>query len=441
MHKNDLLNIYDVALFNISDFDILLHETLKHARELLSAQAGAIYIKENDGLKFHIYQNDVMSYENIYRYHHFFKDYIFPLEESNKNLIVNTYLLRKISSINDIYETNDYTFDIAKDFDNRFNYKTQSVIYVPLIHPENNVCLGVIEIVNKIVDGDILPFDDKDKELMNMISSFMSLSILKAKLNFEAIIEKNKKSEEVVEKEITLTHHDSAITLHHSKKKSMAEMLSNIAHQWRQPLSMISSLASGLSLEIEFDKLQKDDAMTQLRKIVLTTQNLSQTIEEFRNFYKLELVSEDFTLESIVVKCLDLSEVIISHNKIKVITTIDKNLTLYGYKNEFVQAILNVLSTLKDSLLKDENLKDKQKYIFINISMQNNNKVIKICDNSNHKIDYDDKEKQLNIFNLGLYITKLIIEKHFDGDVEFNNIEYSYKDEKFVGGEYTITLP
>ena len=64
--ENELEHIYDISLFNISDLDVLLHESLKHARELLSVQAGTIYLKEDNNLKFHVFQNDTMSYEDIY---------------------------------------------------------------------------------------------------------------------------------------------------------------------------------------------------------------------------------------------------------------------------------------------------------------------------------------------------------------------------------------
>ena len=66
-NKNELEHIYDVSLFNISDLDVLLHESLKHARELLSAESGVIYIKDGDNLKFHVFQNDFMNYEDIYK--------------------------------------------------------------------------------------------------------------------------------------------------------------------------------------------------------------------------------------------------------------------------------------------------------------------------------------------------------------------------------------
>lgn len=73
--------------------------------------------------------------------------------------------------INDIYSSSKYDFVGTKEFDIRFDYKTISVLSVPLIHPINNECLGVIQLLNKIVDNKVLPFDLKDKEIISMLSS------------------------------------------------------------------------------------------------------------------------------------------------------------------------------------------------------------------------------------------------------------------------------
>ncbi len=442
-NDNDLEHIYDVSLFNIDDLDILLHESLKHARELLSAQAGTIYIKEDDYLKFHVFQNDSMSYEKIYVNYYSVKDLKLPLSEKDKYLSVDAFLTKKIIMIDDIYSSTIYDFVGTKDYDKRFDYKTVSILSVPLIHPISNECLGVIQLLNKIVDNVILPFDLKDKEIISMLSSFMAISISKAQEDVlklkeanEKLVKVNENLEKKVQSEISLNQQKSAVIFHQSKMASMGEMLSNLAHQWRQPLSTISTLASGLSLELQFDKVAKDKAIEQLRKIVLTTQNLSKTIDDFKGFYNLDSIKEDFTLKSVVDKSLELAEVVLSHNKINVICNIDESIILYGLKNEFTQAFLNILTTVKDNLLKDI-ISTQAKYIFINIYKIDDKKYIKITDNSIHVINFDDHHKR---FNMGLYMTKLIIQKHFNGDIQHKNIEYEYNKESFKGGEYTITL-
>ena len=446
--ESNLEHIYDISLFNISDLDVLLHESLKHARELLSAEAGTIYIKSDAFLKFHVFQNDSMSYENIYKNHYFLKDLKLPIEKINKYLSVDAFLSKKIIMIDDIYLSSEYAFIGTKEFDKKFNYKTVSVLSVPLVHPTNNECVGVIQLINKIIDNKILPFDLKDKEIISMLSSFMALSISKAKEDVEKIktvndklVKANETLEKRIQEEVSSNQQKSAIIFHQSKIASMGEMVSNIAHQWRQPLSVISTIASGLSLELELDKLSKEQAIGQLRKIVVTTQNLSNTIDDFKGFYNLESIKENFTLKSVVDKSLELAEIVLSHNKINVVSNIDESLTLFGLKNEFTQAFLNILTTVKDSLLKDI-LSSDNKYIFINVFKKDDKKYIKILDNSTHCVSFEESHKKYtNIFNMGLYMTRLIIQKHFNGDIRYQNITYFYNNQTIKGGEYTIVLP
>ena len=445
-NKNELEHIYDVTLFNINDLDVLLHESLKHARELLSVQAGTIYLKEDNNLKFHVFQNDTMSYEDIYINYFSVKDLKLSLDEKSKYLSVDAFLTKKIIMIDDIYASTIYDFVGTKEFDLKFNYRTISVLSVPLIHPITNECLGVIQLLNKVVDNKILPFDLKDKEIISMLSSFMALSISKAQEDVvklkevnDKLVKINENLEKKIQEEVTTNQQKSAIIFHQSKMASMGEMLTNIAHQWRQPLSTISTLASGLSLELQYNKISKEVAMAQLRKIVLTTQNLSKTIDEFKAFYNIESIQEEFTLKSVVDKSLELAEVVLSFNKINIICDIDETITLYGLKNEFTQAFLNILTAVKDNLLKDI-LSEDIKYIFINIYQDENNKYIKIIDNSIHKLSFDEKNKRFTNFNMGIYMTKLILQKHFNGQLQDKNIEYLYEGKILKGGEYTIVL-
>ena len=176
--------------------------------------------------------------------------------------------------------------------------------------------------------------------------------------------------------------------------------------------------------------------MDQLRKIVFTTQNLSQTIDDFKSFYNLDSIKEDFTLKAVIDKSLELAEVVLSHNKINVICDIDESIALHGLKNEFTQAFLNILTAVKDNLLKDI-LSTSPKYIFIKIYVKGDKKIIKVIDNSIHLASFDDHQKK---FNMGLYMTELIIQKHFNGDINYKNIDYVYNTQTLKGGEYTITL-
>ncbi len=438
MKDLDLRQIYDIKLFNVSDLDILLHEILKCTREMLNADAGTIYIKDGDYLKFHIFQNDSLSYEEIYKSFYLLKDYKLPLFIKNKYLAVDSFLTKKIIIVNDIYNTNEYESSGTKEFDEKFNYKTQSIITLPLIHPIRNEILGVVQLVNKKIDGKLSIFDKKDKEFLSMFSSFISLSVLKAQTDViklemlnEQLEKANKELEKKVEEEILDNQNKAAIIFHQSKLSSMGELIGNIAHQWKEPLGMISTLASGLKVNIEYDNINKSNSISELTQIVDTTQKLSTMIDSFKDFYKVESIKENFNISKAIYKCLEFAEITLIRNKIELILDLDKNLKIYGLRNEFIQAMLNIINNVIDTFIK-KTCMDK-KYIFINLHLKNKRIFLYIKDNSyENKVILDDEK--------GLFMSKLILEKYHNGSISFKDVIFNYNEVEYKGMEYIITL-
>ncbi len=212
-----------------------------------------------------------------------------------------------------------------------------------------------------------------------MISSFISLSIAKAqndvqrlkRLNNQLEVA-NKKLESRVEKEVKEKRKNERYHFHQSKMASMGEMIGNIAHQWRQPLSSISTIASGMSLNIEMKNFEKHQAITQLKQIVGTTKYLSQTIDDFRSFYKVDRAKEDFNLSDAVNKSVSLSIATMSSSYIKFVLNLDEKLTTYGLRNEFTQSLLNLLTNAKDALVENINVEEKKVYNLLIYIKKNN---------------------------------------------------------------------
>jgi GAF domain-containing protein len=263
--ENRLSHIFDMSLFNVNDLDTLLHEVLKQTREILDSQAGSIYICEKDALSFNIFQNDAMSYEEIYKQFYSIKDLKLPLSEQEKYLAVKSFITKKIIIIDDVYDAKDYDFLGVKEFDKKFNYRTHSIITTPLIHPLEQKTIGVLQLINKLENGKTTIFNEKDKQILSIVSSFISLSIVNAQNNMAKLKRINDELETAndklkikVEEEIRESQSKSSIIFHQSKLISMGEMIGNIAHQWRQPLSIISTSASGIKLKNEFGKLDNE---------------------------------------------------------------------------------------------------------------------------------------------------------------------------------------
>ena len=455
MASDDLKHIYDVSLFNISDLDVLLHEILKYTRELLKAEAGTIYIKQEDYLKFHVFQNDALSYEDIYKFYHSSHEYKLPLDSKDKYLAVDSFLRKKIIIIDNIYAAAEYEFLGAKEFDKKFNYKTHSTISVPLIHPIEEKVIGVVQLLNKKNNDENEVFNVKDKKIVSMISSFISLSISKAQddiiklqeLNNQ-LVRSNEDLEKKIKEKIIEDQNKSAIIFHQSKMASMGEMIGNIAHQWRQPLSTISTLASGVSISLELENVKKEDNISQLRQIVKTTQVLSKTIDDFRDFYNVDTMDENFNLAVAINKSLEIAETELSINNVTLILNLDKSLYTYGLKNEFTQCLLNLLTNSKDALVSNIPMTEPR-YIFLDLYEKSNNIFLKIKDNAKGIAPLIEK----NIFEqryrskednkasgVGLFLSKLIIEKHMKGTLSVKNEEYSYKGKDYKGAVFTIHL-
>lgn len=169
--------------------------------------------------------------------------------------------------------------------------------------------------------------------------------------------------------------------LHQMRKMTaVGEMIGNIAHQWRQPLSIISSATSGLKLSIELETpLSKEEMEKSLDYIVDETLILSKTIDDFRDFFKgQELVKVDFTVKELYKRLhyLLLQDL---HQNIRIIKDVDMKLALKGNQNLLIQAFINILNNALFALEKVQ----KSKLLFISIKKSNNEKVeIKIKDNA-----------------------------------------------------------
>ncbi|QOG11848.1 cache domain-containing protein [Arcobacter sp. FWKO B] len=229
--------------------------------------------------------------------------------------------------------------------------------------------------------------------------------------------------------------HKDNLIIQQSKMASMGEMLDNIAHQWRQPLSAITSLASGLKIQKELGVLDDGDIEKTADKIVSSAQHLSQTIEDFRGFLRKDKVLQNFDLISTVEKSLKITEG--TFNGISINLESQKNLKVDGYPNELIQAILNILNNAKDVLVEK---KIDNKIIEIEISSNDKFAIIKIEDNAggipkeyiNRIFDSDFTTKGEKGTGIGLYMTKQIL-KNMGGDIE------AYNSDK--GAVFKISLP
>lgn len=227
-----------------------------------------------------------------------------------------------------------------------------------------------------------------------------------------------------------------------SKFLQMGEMLSNIAHHWRQPLSAISTTASGLKLQKEFGMLDDKDFINSIETIMTQTQKLSSTIDDFRKFF-IEEHSEtktNFDINETLSKLSTIIMATLEEKSIKLDTSLEQNLVVYGYQNEIFQVLLNLLNNAIEAF---ENKQiDGIKKIEIRTYKKDNNILIEIEDNAGgipekyiEKIfdPYFTTKHQKQGVGVSLYMCKEMIYKHHNGNIIVSNSQN--------GAKFTIIIP
>ena len=235
-----------------------------------------------------------------------------------------------------------------------------------------------------------------------------------------------------------------AILYQQSKMAAMGEMIGNIAHQWRQPLSIITTATSGMVLQKQMGVLTDEFFFEASNRINTSSQYLSQTIDDFRNFFIPNKEKSKVNLIEIFKKTLDLISAQFSSKDIEIIKNIE-GVEFESYENELIQALINILNNSRDELIK----KDGERFIFVDAFEKDNFINIIIKDNAGGVI----KENLNKIFEpyfttkyksqgtgIGLYMTEEIITKHLNGTICVENVEFTYNEKEYFGAEFTIRI-
>ena len=296
--------------------------------------------------------------------------------------------------------------------------------------------------VNKIIEKKSIELNEKfHKKIKNIFIITLILTLILLSISIY-ISKKLEKKFQDYKMELKKQQH---ILAQQSKMAAMGEMLGNIAHQWRQPLSVITTVATGMKLQKEFENLDDKTFDEAIENITNSALYLSKTIDDFRSFFKSDKKETFFSIKETFEKVLKLTNSQFKNHEITIIKEID-DFQIYGFENEFIQVLINILNNSKDALIN----KKENKLIFIKtFEDDENNFVIKIKDNGggieNKILDkvcepYFTTKHQSTGTGIGLYMAEEIIEKHMNGILEINNCKFSYENEEYVGAEVTILL-
>jgi PAS domain S-box-containing protein len=238
------------------------------------------------------------------------------------------------------------------------------------------------------------------------------------------------------------------LIIQQSRLASMGKMIANIAHQWRQPLSIISTLATGIKLEKELAISNEQSEIDSLDMINQNAQYLSKTIDDFRNFFKKSNYMNTIFTNDLFDKTLKLISPRLKNKNIEIIMN-NENIEIETYENELVQIYINIINNAIDAF-EDFKEVDYTKYIFIEIKKRDANLEIKIKDNAGGIEDeiinrifepYFTTKDEKQGTGLGLFMCNEIVTKHLKGDIQALSSTFSYEGKEYKGTTFKITLP
>jgi len=242
------------------------------------------------------------------------------------------------------------------------------------------------------------------------------------------IEELNSSLEDRIEEALEENRQQQALMLHRNRLANMGEMISMIAHQWRQPLNNLSLLNQLLVAKYRQGKL--DDEMMEYfssnsRKQI---EQMSRTIDDFRNFYKPEKEKSRFCVEEVIQKLLELIKFSYSAERIEIHYSAEGCHHFLGYPNEFSHAVLNILNNARDALV-ENNFTTRN--IWIDVEGEEGGEIrIRICDDAGGIPEeilprifdpYFSTKNEKNGTGLGLYMTNIIITEHMHSHIEVSN--------------------
>jgi len=251
----------------------------------------------------------------------------------------------------------------------------------------------------------------------------------------EEVIQLNKTLETKIKIEVEKNRQKDKQLLYQNRRAQMGEMINMIAHQWRQPLTAISSTSASIKLKVKLKKLDDNTAIELADKILYYSKHLSSTINDFRDFFHDKKEKQNVTYNELIEDVLKIIRPSLENKHIKLVQELDSQTVLCTHPNEVKQVILNLIKNAEDALVEQE-----IENPVITIKTYENILLVKdnaggIKDTIINKIfdPYFSTKKNKDGTGLGLYMSKTIIHEHCGGSLDVTNDEQ--------GAVFTVKLP
>lgn len=234
--------------------------------------------------------------------------------------------------------------------------------------------------------------------------------------------------------DVTDRHLKDELMLLQSRHAAMGEMVGNIAHQWRQPLTTLGLIAQNLHIDFNDRKLSKENLENYTQQSQQLIQEMTTTIDDFRNFFRPNKEKHQFGLKQSVASALNLLGAAFTSHAIEVSIDVPEDLNAYGYPNEYSQVLLNILVNAKDAIVRQHPAHGR---IDIRGYRDDGQAVLSVANNGGG-IPEDVIDKIFDPYfttkpdgsGVGLYISRIIIERNMEGSISARNTE--------TGAEFTI---
>jgi signal transduction histidine kinase len=271
----------------------------------------------------------------------------------------------------------------------------------------------------------------KNKHRMNQQLSNKNKEIARQHQDLEQAYSKLKELqltlETKVEKAVKELREKEQMLIMQSRQAAMGEMIGNIAHQWRQPLSAVAVIVQDLEDSYTEGELDDDYLNNSIDKVMDQLQYMSRTIDDFRNFFSPNKQPLIFSIKHVVNKLLRFTEVSFRHSNIEVELEIQADPHIEGFPNEYSQVVLNIMNNAREILKKNRKV---NRVVKICLKEENEKSVLTISNNGG-KIQRELLPKIFEPYfttkeegtGLGLYMSQTIIEKNMKGKLLVSNIK------------------
>jgi len=323
---------------------------------------------------------------------------------------------KELLAVENILEKSSYKGNIFYEYDNKLIYSSF------LFDDRTFISVGInLDSIKSILDKEReIAYVNLNKKIISLILNMILVSFIFFIFSYFM----SKKIERMFKRYHKSITNSQQLLIQKTKMASMGEMIANIAHQWRQPLSNISGIFLDIESAYNYKDLNKKYLTNRINQANDLLEYMSKTIDDFKEFYTPNTTEEIFTFYSSVKHAISLSQASLSYYNIGVEVNIDKSLKVAGSSSEFSQVILNILSNTKEIAFQRE---IKQPHIKIYSKVADENIFIHIHDNCGG-IQIDNIDKIFEPYyttkygsGIGLYMSKIIIERKFNGKMYAKN--------------------